>query len=178
MINFEVDRMKIRDLDQVMRIERNAFTMPWNRWMFEKELQNPDRSHFLVIRDGKNVVGYIGFWLLVDEAHIVTIAVRQDYRQRGAGSLLMASALNLAEKLNADKVTLEVRVSNHSAQNLYKKFGFKAVAIRRRFYSDTGEDAYIMWIYDLKEKIGEINAIAWRIIHNEEDESMQETIKD
>ena len=153
------------DLDDVMEIEGKVFTMPWSRWMFQREMVNRDnRSHFLVARSGSELIGYIGFWLAMDnEAHIVTIAVRDDFRRKGVASVLMASALAWAVHLDADKATLEVRVSNIPAQELYKKFGFETIAIRQKFYSDTGEDAYVMWLPDLKDKLGEIRAHVWRL---------------
>ena len=168
MIELRFDRMKMTDLDEVMEIERASFSMPWSRWMFERELMDRDHSHFLVARSGVEVIGYIGFWMVSDEMHIVTIAVRSDFRCKGVGSMLMASALALAARLGASKSTLEVRVTNLPAQELYKKFGFETVAIRKNFYSDTGEDAYVMWLCDLKDKLGEIRAHIWRIQRGEE----------
>ena len=157
--------MTIADLDDVMEIEEKAFTMPWSRWMFQRELADRNnRAHFLAARSGSEIVGYIGFWLAMDnEAHIVTIAVRDDFQRKGVASTLMASALTLAVHLDADKATLEVRVSNIPAQELYKKLGFETAAIRQNFYSDTGEDAYVMWLRDLKDKLGEIKAYVWRL---------------
>ena len=164
--------MTMADLDEVMEIEQEAFTMSWSRWMFEREMTNSERSHFLVARSDSEIVGYIGFWLAMnDEAHIVTIAVRDDFRCKGAGSILMASALVLAVHLGADKATLEVRVNNTPAQELYKKFGFETVVIRRKFYSDTGEDAYVMWLRDLEDKLDDIRAYLWSMQRQEEEES-------
>ena len=171
MIDLEINRMKMADLDDVMKIEQASFSLPWSRWMFERELGDKENSHFLVVKSGSEVVGYIGFWIVLDEAHIVTIAVRSDFRRKGVGSILMASALVLAVSLGADKATLEVRITNVPAQGLYKNFGFEVVAIRKNFYSDTGEDAYVMWIHDLKDKIGEIRARIWRMQHREEKET-------
>jgi ribosomal-protein-alanine N-acetyltransferase len=90
------------------------------------------------------VVGYAGFWFIVDEAHISTIAVHPDWRGQGAGEQLLAAALERALDLNAIKATLEVRVSNTRAQNLYRKYGFEEVGRRRHYYRDNGEDALLM----------------------------------
>lgn len=96
------------------------------------------------------IVGFTGFWVMAGEAHITSIAVRNDYRRKGIGELLMIAIFELALQLQADVVTLEVRVSNVNAQNLYTKYGFKAVGERRRYYLDRGpsgdtrEDALIM----------------------------------
>ncbi len=169
MIDLEISRMKTEDLDEVMEIEEDAFTMSWSRWMFEREVINTDRSHFLVARNSSEIVGYIGFWMAMnEEAHIVTIAVQDDFRCQGVGSVLMAAALILAVHLGANKATLEVRVSNIPAQNLYRKFGYETAVIRRKFYSDTGEDAYVMWLRDLEDRLDDMRAYLWDMQHEKE----------
>jgi ribosomal-protein-alanine N-acetyltransferase len=90
------------------------------------------------------VLGYAGFWLLMDDAHIATIAVHPQWRGRGLGELLLLSLLDRAAELNAFRSTLEVRVSNHVAQNLYYKYDFAIVSRRKHYYADNNEDAYIM----------------------------------
>lgn len=90
------------------------------------------------------IVGAAGFWLMVDEVHITTIAVRGSHRGRGLGELLLIHAVDLATELKAQLVTLEVRVSNEVAQKLYEKYGFNKVGVRKGYYSDNGEDALIM----------------------------------
>jgi ribosomal-protein-alanine N-acetyltransferase len=90
------------------------------------------------------IVGYIGYWLMAGEAHISTIAVRPDRRGRAYGELLLAHSLDDAANRGAHVATLEVRVSNHSAQQLYLKYGFDKVGLRKAYYSDNNEDAYIM----------------------------------
>ena len=159
MEDFGIRKMKIDDLDEVMQIEKESFSMPWNRWMFERELEDTNRAYFLVAKNSDEILGYVGFWLVFDEAHVVTIAVRKDYRRKGIGTMLLASALVVADTLGAKKATLEVRVTNISAQNMYYEFGFETVSIRKGFYTDTGEDAYVMWIYNLKDKLGIIKSL-------------------
>lgn len=95
--------------------------------------------------DISTIVGFAGLWLMVDEAHITTIAVHPDYRGRGVGETLLSALIGIAYEIGARMVTLEVRVSNSVAQNLYRKYGFKEAGIRRRYYSDNHEDALIMW---------------------------------
>lgn len=90
------------------------------------------------------VVGVAGFWIMVDEAHITTIAVRKDYQRQGIGERLLISVIEMATQMNAKVVTLEVRVSNIPAQTLYKKYGFQKVGLRRAYYTDNGEDALLM----------------------------------
>jgi ribosomal-protein-alanine N-acetyltransferase len=92
-----------------------------------------------------SIVGFAGLWLMVDEGHVTTIATHPEYRGRGLGELLLSSLISIAYDIRARMVTLEVRVSNSVAQNLYHKYGFKEAGIRRRYYSDNNEDAYIMW---------------------------------
>ncbi|MGQ9571734.1 MAG: ribosomal protein S18-alanine N-acetyltransferase [Dehalococcoidia bacterium] len=90
------------------------------------------------------IVGFVGVWLTPDEAHIVTIAVRESHRGRGIGELLLIAAITLATLNEREVVTLEVRASNQAAQTLYQKYGFKEVGVRHRYYSDNQEDAVIM----------------------------------
>lgn len=96
-----------------------------------------------------NIVGFAGLWLMVDEAHVTTIATHPHYRQRGLGELLLTSLIDIAYGIGARQVTLEVRVSNDVAQSLYRKYGFHEEGIRRRYYSDNQEDALIMWTEDI-----------------------------
>jgi [ribosomal protein S18]-alanine N-acetyltransferase len=90
------------------------------------------------------IVGYGGFWLMVDEGHISTIATHPDWRRQGVGELLLVAMIESAAEVGAQEVTLEVRVSNIGAQALYKKYAFEIAGTRKHYYSDNGEDAYIM----------------------------------
>ncbi len=91
------------------------------------------------------IIGFAGLWLMVDEAHITTIAMHPDHRGRGLGEFLLVNLIDIAYTIGARWVTLEVRVSNHTAQNLYRKYGFREAGRRPRYYSDNQEDALIMW---------------------------------
>ncbi len=90
------------------------------------------------------IVGYAGMWMMIDEAHITTIAIRKEWRGHGFGELLLASLIESAAEISAQRLTLEVRRSNETAQNLYRKYGFRQEGVRPRYYSDDNEDAYIM----------------------------------
>jgi ribosomal-protein-alanine N-acetyltransferase len=90
------------------------------------------------------IAGFVGVWMLPDEAHVVTIAVRDSHRRRGIGEMLLIAAIDLAREKMESLVTLEVRVSNHTAIRLYEKYGFEEVGLRPRYYSDNQEDAYIL----------------------------------
>lgn len=100
--------------------------------------------------DLASIIGFAGLWLMVDEAHVTTIAVHPDYRGRGVGELMLSSLIDIAYDIGAHVVTLEVRVSNHVAQNLYRKYGFYEAGVRRRYYSDNHEDALIMWTPEIR----------------------------
>lgn len=92
-----------------------------------------------------SVIGFAGLWLMIDEAHITTIAMHPHYRRHGLGEFLLVSLIDIAYSIGAKWVTLEVRVSNYTAQNLYRKYGFREAGVRHRYYSDNQEDALIMW---------------------------------
>jgi ribosomal-protein-alanine N-acetyltransferase len=109
------------------------------RWLVSPKLWREPASTFRL-----PILGYGGFWIMADEAHISTIAVRSEHRRRGVGELLLVAMMDRATELNAEVMTLEVRVSNTTAQNLYRKYGFHQVGLRRGYYSDNREDALIM----------------------------------
>lgn len=140
--------MRRADLDRVMAIEQLSYQTPWSRGSFEREVSdNPTATYIVVERDGE-VCGYAGMWVLLDEAHVTNIAVHPEYRRQGLGHGMLAELARRAEQLGVHQLTLEVRPSNHSAQSLYTKVGFVARGRRKRYYSDTGEDAIIMWLDD------------------------------
>lgn len=103
--------------------------------------------------DTASIIGFAGLWLMVDESHVTTIAVHPDYRGRGLGETLLSALIGISYEIGARMVTLEVRVSNAIAQNLYRKYGFKEAGVRRRYYSDNHEDAYIMWTDEITSHI-------------------------
>jgi ribosomal-protein-alanine N-acetyltransferase len=136
--------MRLEDVPAVLRIERASFPVPWPDYAFRQELQTNRLAHYLVVRAGRETVGYGGLWLMVDEAHITTFAVLPEWRRRGIGGRLMVALAQLALDLGARVMTLEVRLSNRAARALYAQFGFRPVGVRPRYYSDNGEDALIM----------------------------------
>lgn len=101
----------------------------------------------------RHIVGYAGLWLMVEEAHITTIAVHPRYRGRGIGELLLIRMIDTAREIGARWLTLEVRKSNHVAQALYHKYTFKEMGVRRRYYTDDGEDALVMWTEPLDSEV-------------------------
>ena len=110
-----------------------------------------------------SIIGFAGLWLMVDEAHITTIAMHPNYRRLGLGEYLLVNLIDISYNIGAKWVTLEVRVSNYTAQNLYHKYGFREAGIRHRYYSDNQEDAIIMWTDEInspgyKQKFQELKA--------------------
>jgi ribosomal-protein-alanine N-acetyltransferase len=139
-------KMTVADLDEVMEVEVNSFTLPWSREAFFNELTKNQFAQYLVLEVDQKVVGYCGVWIIVDEAHITNIAILPDYRGMKLGEALMGRVMELARELGALRVTLEVRVSNERAQSLYRKFGFEKGALRKQYYTDNMEDALVMWV--------------------------------
>ena len=152
--------MREEDLDEIMVIEASAPGNPWSRESMEKELVNP-QAHYLtaVLRADAQahgsggqahgtgeVVGYAGYWQVMDEGHIMNIAVREDLRSRGIGHALMEAMLKEGDGLGILYWTLEVRVSNAPALHLYEKTGFTSAGIRPGYYSNPKEDANILWL--------------------------------
>ncbi len=153
MANVEITEMRLEDLNEIVAIERNSFVTAWSERMFRESLGS-SVCHNLVARiegeNGQEVVGYINFLTVVDEVHIKDIAVREDLRMRGVASKLVAAMVNISHHKGVVHATLEVRRSNTSAIKLYEKFGFMVKGARPLYYSDTQEDALIMWA-DLRE---------------------------
>ncbi|MGL5346704.1 MAG: ribosomal protein S18-alanine N-acetyltransferase [Peptostreptococcaceae bacterium] len=146
--NLVIEQMTSEDIGGVFEVEKNCFEHYWSKDSFTKELKN-DVARYLVAKIDNKVVGYVGIWFVVDEGHITNVAVHSDYRGLKIGDKLIKELVDLCKKNNIVSMTLEVRVSNIVAQNLYKKYGFKLAGIRKEYYSDNKEDAMIMW-NDLK----------------------------
>ena len=147
-LSMRVDEMRLSDIPAVHEIERLSFTTPWPSYAFEQELTANRLARYVVARIGPasdaRVVGFAGIWLMVDEAHITTFGVHPDWRRLGVGRLLLLRLLELALELRAVRMTLEVRVGNEAAKALYRGFGFSVAGRRPRYYTDDGEDAYVM----------------------------------
>lgn len=115
----------------------------WLEQLVQHVVPKPNSTQGLPPRDP--IVGHGGIWLSLDEGHITTIAVHPDHRGRGVGELLLIGLIDEAYDLGAQQLTLEVRVSNNTAQRLYNKYGFAEHGVRPRYYTDNNEDAVIMW---------------------------------
>lgn len=143
----ELRTLADNDLDEVMDIEPVAFgNHHWSRQSFLNELDNRLGKYYACVDSTTaKLVGYSGFWLIGDEAHITTLAVHPDCRRKRIGEVLLINNILTAREAGAKWLTLEVRVSNEKAQNLYFKFGFKNLGIRRHYYQDNSEDALVLW---------------------------------
>ncbi len=143
-LKVRVEPMQVEDVPAVHAIEQVSFPVPWPTYAFRQELESNRMARYLVVRAHSQVVAYAGMWLMVDEAHVTTFAVLPAWRRRGIGGRLLLEMVQLAARLGASVVTLEVRLSNVPARRLYQRFGFRPVGVRPRYYSDNGEDALIM----------------------------------
>ena len=144
--------------DKKIAEERLAIPVPEperSRRIFPLSLLPSRSSTAVTSPDLVSIIGFAGLWLMVDEAHITTIAMHPDYQGLGLGELMLTSLIDIAYEIKAKWVTLEVRVSNYRAQNLYRKYGFHDAGMRHRYYSDNNEDALIMWT-------NEINSTAYK----------------
>lgn len=144
----EIRAMTLLDLDEVLEIEGLSFPTPWSRGLFERELSTPFARSFIAQEAAKKKVqGYLCFWLVDREAHILNLAVHPQHRNKGIGSLLLGYGVDYCRKKGVEVVTLEVRRSNYKAISLYRNFHFQAQGIRRRYYTDSGEDAVVMGLH-------------------------------
>jgi ribosomal-protein-alanine N-acetyltransferase len=188
---YRIEPMQVNDIDEVMQVERDAFTLPWSASAYRHELTKNETAHYFVVRQQHQVLmptkrpllsrlkrhwlwqtlfgvsqpsptpklplppvlGYGGCLLLVDEVHITTVAIASAWRGRHLGELLLVGLIDKALELHGREVTLEVRVSNMVAQKLYLKYGFAIVGKRKRYYSDNGEDAYIMTTAPIQDAV-------------------------
>jgi [ribosomal protein S18]-alanine N-acetyltransferase len=146
--------MRRRHLRGVVAIEQQASHRPWSLALFLGELRMPTSRVYLVALDGHQVIGFAGLMQTADEGHITNVAVHRDHRRRHVASRLIAVLLEEAAARGVRDATLEVRVSNTAAQELYRRFGFVPGGVRRNYYSDIGEDALIMWAHGIDDGAG------------------------
>lgn len=137
--------MRRRHLRAVVRIESRVYPRPWSLGLFLSELALRSSRAYTVARVEGLVIGYVGLMLSGEDAHITTIAVDPDWHRHGIGTRLMRHAAGQALDRGARHLTLEVRVSNTVAQELYRRFGFEPAGVRKNYYVETNEDALVMW---------------------------------
>ncbi|KAB2329356.1 ribosomal-protein-alanine N-acetyltransferase [Cytobacillus depressus] len=134
------------DVNELFEIEQASFTLPWTKEAFHNEFLQNKFAIYIGLEDEGKVIGYCGVWVVIDEAHITNVAVLPEYRGKKLGEALMKQVMEVASEKGAKSMTLEVRVSNHIAQSLYRKLGFQDGAIRKKYYLDNQEDALVMWV--------------------------------
>ncbi len=139
------EMMSEKHIGYVAEIEKLSFASPWSVEAFEAELSNPAARYIIALDEG-DVVGYCGYWRIFDEAHITNVAIRPADRGKGYGRAMTEELIRLAKSEGVRSMTLEVRVSNLKAQNLYMSLGVVGVGVRPRYYEDNNEDALIMWL--------------------------------
>ncbi|MBN2980245.1 MULTISPECIES: ribosomal protein S18-alanine N-acetyltransferase [Cohnella] len=142
---FRFRAMTIEDIGTIVEIEQETFAAPWTEEAFRNELTSNMFAKYMVMEKSGTVLGYGGMWVIVDEAHVTNIAIREQYQGQGHGKRLLRELMKTAHWFGAQRMTLEVRVSNERAQRLYRQFGFAPSGIRPGYYSDNREDALIMW---------------------------------
>lgn len=143
-----VSPMRPRHLPDVLAIEAQVYPRPWSARLFEEELDRSGRV-YLVARLGATVVGYAGVLMIADDGHIATIAVDPAWQRHGIARCLLVELVRQARLLGAEQLTLEVRVTNRGAQDLYRSLGFAPGGARKAYYADNGEDALVMWAHGI-----------------------------
>ncbi|ABO51390.1 [SSU ribosomal protein S18P]-alanine acetyltransferase [Desulforamulus reducens MI-1] len=145
-MDFMLAEMTVEHIPGVLQIEQVSFPTPWSQQSFTYEITQNNFAVYLVAIQQEKVIAYAGMWLVLDEAHITNIAVHPDYRGKKIGKALLLEMMRQAVLRGAMRMTLEVRPSNYTARQLYEKVGFKEKGLRKKYYTDTNEDAIIMWV--------------------------------
>ena len=146
-LQVKISPMQQNDLDDVMKIESTVYTEHyWSKESFESEIST-DLGNYFSLFDAKSnkLIGYGGFWNILDEGHITTLAIAKEYQSKGLSELLLQKFIEVGYQKSIKWFTLEVRISNTTAFNLYTKYLFQSLGVRPKYYQDTKEDALIMW---------------------------------
>jgi ribosomal-protein-alanine N-acetyltransferase len=150
-VTVHVQPMRRRHLRSVLRIEQQVYPRPWSSSLFMSELALRSTRAYYVARIGRDLVGYAGLMMTLDEAHVTTIAVDPRRHRSKIGTRLLLVLVREAIARGATAVTLEVRMSNHGAQDLYRRFGFEPVGVRKNYYQEVNEDALVMWANEVDQ---------------------------
>lgn len=148
-MSFEIRKMTEADVPAVGELDRLSFTLPWPERSFQFEVTSNPASRCLVAEVDGRVVGAVVAWLLVDELHIATLATHPEFRRQGIAQALLTAVLRRGAQEGAVSSFLEVRAGNLAAQALYRKFGYEATGLRRRYYRDNDEDAILMTLENM-----------------------------
>ena len=148
-MTLRIEKLQRRDLRQVLRIEGKVFPEPWSVEVFNSELALRKGRLYRAVWDGDEMVGYIGFMMADDEAHMTTIATSPSFQLSGVATTMIVDGIRTLRSSGIKHISLEVAANNEPAQALYRRFGFAPVAVRRNYYPVTGQDALVMWVYDI-----------------------------
>jgi len=156
-----IDCLRSHHIKELMEIETVSFGAPWSERAYRNEMNNRSAIYLVALSADGAVLGYAGAWVVMDEAHITTIAIRPDMRGRKMGKALLVALLDAAATKGSKRATLEVRPSNTVALEIYRKFGFYPVGRRKAYYTDNREDALIMWLdgYDVESYVREAEVV-------------------
>ncbi|CDO04136.1 ribosomal-protein-alanine N-acetyltransferase [Oceanobacillus picturae] len=146
MSEITIRKMEIADVDQVMEVERVSFTTPWTTDIFYQEIVDNQYAYYYVIEWNGRIVGYVGTWVVLEDAQVTNIAIMPELRGNKLGEKLFQYMLLQVKLIGATRLSLEVRESNIPAQKLYRKFGLVPGGIRKNYYTDNQEDAIVMWV--------------------------------
>ena len=146
MTEMHIREMKESDIKAVMKIDQEAFTSAWSEEVFIHEVNVNDYAHYFIVETKEKIIGYVGLWIVHEDAQITNVALLKKYRGYKIGEKLFGYALQYAQNQGAERLSLEVRVSNEIAQNMYDKFGLVPGGIRKKYYADDNEDALVMWV--------------------------------
>jgi len=141
--------LRRRHLRSVLRIESKVYPVPWSMSLFLSELALRSTRAYYAAFVGRQVVGYAGLMMTLDDGHVTTIAVDPAWHRHKIGTRLLLALAREARRRGATSLTLEVRLGNKPAQNLYRRFGFRPVGVRKNYYAETKEDALVMWAEDV-----------------------------
>jgi ribosomal-protein-alanine N-acetyltransferase len=150
-LEVRISPMRRRHLRSVLRIEAQVYPRPWSFGLFVSELGQRASRCYLVAHVGRTVVGYAGMLDSVGDGHITNVAVDPAWHRNHIGTRLLLALAREGRTRGLRNLTLEVRVSNHGAQALYRRFGFVPAGIRKDYYPETPEDALIMWAHDIDQ---------------------------
>ncbi|MGM0472201.1 MAG: ribosomal protein S18-alanine N-acetyltransferase [Bacillota bacterium] len=140
-----VELMTAEDIEKVVEIETESFSDPWSEATFKQELYRNNYAHYLVVKKEAEVLGYVGSWIFIAQSHLTTLAIGVEYRQQGLATFLLDQLMTYLSEWGVKEISLEVRVSNQPARELYRKHGFREVGVKENYYQDNQEDAVLMY---------------------------------
>jgi ribosomal-protein-alanine N-acetyltransferase len=150
-LTVRIEPMKRKHIKSVLRIEEQVYPRPWTAELFQSELALRATRGYYVARVGRRLVGYGGILITLDEAHVTTVAVDPARHREKIGTRLMLQLAREAIARGAVALTLEVRMSNKAAQDMYRRFGFAPVGVRKNYYQEVNEDALVMWVHEIDQ---------------------------